>query len=166
MMGSNTFNFKVADVVLKYSNDDRVLVDTTNFGRHFFCHSAIGHDAYDVQFACCNYHDFPVGKSLYSGLPWGDIKTDYLWFVENIDDNIAIKVKFDGHDSMVGTMALIDSINHKITIYIDSKHNTVVFDPFLYPFGILMLIYLVHIKKGLVIHASGVSDGVPGTGVR
>lgn len=102
---------------------------------------------------------FPVGEVLYEGTPWEGILMPYRWLVEEINNRLAIRVLFDDHDMFHQAMALFDVSFKSVEVWLDVKKEDVVVDPFFYPLGILMHIYLVHHRGGMVIHASGVRDG-------
>jgi hypothetical protein len=59
-------------------------------------------------------------------------------------------------------MAIIHQDKQEIHYYLDIMQSPALFDPFLYPLGILVFIYQALFNRGLVIHASGVQDGEKG----
>ena len=163
-MVESQLNIKVANFIFNIpENVDGIQMDLTSGSRLFFCGSGVNAAwEYTTHLILCSVHDFPSGDVLYNGEPWGDIQMPYRWFVQKIDEKTAVKVCFDGHHQLNWAMVVLDFHAKSLTYYFDVIHRPILFDPFLYPLGILALIYLAHQHEGLVVHASGVFDGEKG----
>lgn len=143
--------------------DDGLRLDESGTCRQFYTHDAVSQsECIDVRFVKQPASAFPVGEVLYEGTPWEGILMPYRWLVEKMNDRLAIRVLFDEHDTFHQAMALFDASFTSVEVWLDVKKDDVVVDPFFYPLGILMHIYLVHHRGGMVIHASGVRDGERG----
>lgn len=152
--------FFVSDIQLLINSlVDGLLIDRESGSRHFFCDSDNPISTYSLDVVICSVSDFPTGELLYRGEPWGELQMPYRWFVELVDDKTAIKICFEGQAQLNWAMMVIDHRLGVLTCYLDVTQIPFVFDPFLYPLGILVFIYLVHHHGGLVVHASGVLDG-------
>lgn len=153
---------KVANQNIGIENiQDDLLMDLNSGSRHFFCN-----DTFDNHFSAVvntlKQHEFPKGQEVYRGEPWGDLQMPYQWTILQIDGCWAVEVNFQGSDSIHHALAVIDLQKREIRYFLDVPQLPFVFDPFLYPLGILVFIYLALFNKGLVIHASGVQDGEKG----
>ena len=143
--------------------DDGLRLDESGTCRLFYTHDAeYETDGIDVLFLKQPAGTFPIGDVLYEGAPWEGILMPYRWMVEKVGDRLAIRVLFDDHELFHQALALFDASFRRVEVLLDVKDETVSLDPFFYPLGILMHIYLVHHRGGMVIHASGVQDGERG----
>jgi len=86
----------------------------------------------------------------------------YQWTILQIDECWAVEVNFEGNEFIHHALAVIDIQKREICCFFDVPQFPFVFDPFIYPLGILVFIYLALFNNGLVIHASGVQDGEKG----
>lgn len=163
MKEAKQYFLKIANQTIRIENIyDDLFLDQSSGSRLFFCDNDISDQGYHAKVSTCNFNHFPSGKVIYSGIPWGDLQMPYRWAIKQIEGCWAVEVDFEGHELFRKALAILDQRNREIHFYLDALQLPVLFDPFLYPLGILIFIYLTLFNRGLVIHASGVRDGENG----
>jgi len=163
MKNVKQYFIKVADITVCFENIyDGLLFEKQSGSRHFFCNYSPETNSYSSTVKISHHKNFPQGDLMYRGEPWGELQMAYRWEVLQIGDCWAISVEFHGNELINHALAIIDLPKREIRYFFDVTQRPFVFDPFIYPLGILVFIYLALFNKGLVIHASGVQDGENG----
>jgi len=163
MKEAKQYFLKIANLNIEIEDTlDDLLLDQNSGSRHFFCNDISFFNKYFTKVNLLKYNEFPQGEVVYRGEPWGELQMPYAWSVLNINGCWAVEVNFQGNESIHYALAVIDLQKREIRYFLDVPQLLFVFDPFLYPLGILVFIYLALFNNGLVIHASGVQDGENG----
>lgn len=145
--------------ILLSEDDDMLSIDVASTSSAFLLHNFSGFTTpFRAKVSRCERHNFPKWTKVFSGLPWGDYQLAYKWHVFQNDNNIGLIVDFEGAENYNSIFLSLNEVDRKIQILVDSDDKFVNFDPFIYPVGVLMYVYLVNMLGGVMIHASGVTD--------
>lgn len=96
-------------------------------------------------------------KEVFTGAD--QFKTDipYKWSIIRNQDREGLFIEFEDHPAIQEVLAHINTRQRTIEVSIlPQQQQTITFDPFFHPLGILLLQYIVHQFGGFVIHASTV----------
>lgn len=155
---------KIADIYLSCQSIHPNLLLDTETSLKPFCTPLKGQSYdYTIIYNQVERVDLTNWYLVFSGMPEENQALNYNWFVYNDNEDIVIKVDFDDHPQIKHIIAFLSEKKSQVRIDVVLNDNTadaVKIDPLMHPLGSLLLLYLMHWKQGLLIHASGVSiDG-------
>ncbi len=152
---------RVADLVLAFtSNSDQIVFDAESSLMYY---RIVDFSVIDFSFDFVLKTSFISPKLEWSfvGDPQNNKFLNYSWRVKNTSEKIFIQVDFDDHKQIKSLFAIIRPNLSKIEVQIE-KHSDiegcVLIDPLIHPLGSLLMLYLVHLKGGVLMHASAVID--------
>jgi hypothetical protein len=152
---------KIADIYLSCQSIHPHLLLDTESSLEYFCTSLKGQNSdYTITYQQVESILLTDSHLVFTGEPEENQVLNYRWYVYNVNDEIVIKVDFKDHPQIKNIAAFVSEKNSQVRIDVVLNKKTddsVKIDPLIHPLGSLLLLYLMHWKKGLLIHASGVS---------
>lgn len=148
----------IANIPIVFQIEDSHILFDNNSNSHAFKAQNTLSTYYKARIFNSSVNDFPEWDKVFTGKPWGKLLMDYQWYVYQNNKKIGIRIEYPNENDYNSIFAIIDFQSKQIEILIDSAQNEILFDPFQYPLGVLLYVYLVHHFGGLTIHASGVKD--------
>ena len=159
----NGISINVAGIHVTFrSNDKSIKFDFNSTAKHFINSVKLTTAGFNSTIYRSKVESFPNWKVILQGKPWNQALMNYKWVVSQHNNDYGIFIEFEEHEQIESMFVAIYKKLNQIEIFIDSDKKEVEFDPFLYPFGVLLYVYLVHFHNGLIIHASGVNDAEKG----
>ncbi|MBN2165321.1 MAG: hypothetical protein JW717_03495 [Marinilabiliaceae bacterium] len=156
----NDISLCVAGIQIDFNClDASVFIDHFATSNKFILLNSFSFNSYKANIERCSKNEYPKMQPVFHGNPWGNILIDYNWTIFSSEGKTGIQIDFKEIGSISSVFIVIDKVRKNILICIDSNEINVKFDPFMYPFGVLLYVYLVNYQNGLMIHASGVDDG-------
>ncbi|MCW3785915.1 hypothetical protein [Plebeiibacterium sediminum] len=152
---------KVADLILELRSDsDQILFDAENSLLHYRINNFTR-----VDFHCNFILKKPTISNIqdwsFIGKPENNGYLNYSWRVKSTSEKIFIQVDFDDHNQLKSLLAIIQPGLSKIEVEVE-KHiriqGPIYMDPLIHPLGSLLLLYMFHLKGGVLMHASAVID--------
>ncbi len=152
---------KVADLILELRSDgDQVLFDAENSLLYYKVNKHTSVDFY-FNFILKKPTTSTFQNWSFIGKPEKNGFLNYSWRVKNTPEKIFLQVDFDDHKQLKSLLAVIQPCLSKIEVQVE-KHigiqGTIYMDPLIHPLGSLLLLYMVHLKGGVLMHASAVID--------
>ncbi len=157
----NSFLLKIAGLHFEFSSISSKILLNENSSVKYYCISnneGQGVD-YKLIYSVSNGSIYDGYQLVFSGTPDSNDFLNYKWFIYKKGEEIILKVEFNDHDTITNIAAKLSSQHSNVQIFVDLKKSNVKpisIDPLIHPLGSLLLLYLLHWKKGLLIHASGV----------
>jgi hypothetical protein len=162
---SRSYLYKAGGLFLNVRLNTNKLILEKNSGSYLFLNNSTGLTPdYTITFSVSHFIDLPENKPVFSGKPFDENKTSYEWDVfENGNEHI-IFIKLSDSNYFDLIKAVIPDSGKEIKVILQAKHNIsgIAFDPFLQPLGAILLSYISHFEKGILLHSSGVNDGKNG----
>ncbi len=156
-----TLILKIADLYLDFIvTSNQIELDVNSTVLHYSCLNKIKED-YTIYFSLSNSTQEDYCNWSFVGKPEKNAFLNYSWYVKNSNDHISIRVNYDDYNHIDHVVAIIFPQKNKVEIRIiltEECNNVIKIDPLLHPLGSLLLLYLVHFKQGLLMHASAVID--------
>ncbi len=152
---------KVADLILELRSDsDQILFDAENSLLYYTIRNFAA-----VDFYCSFILKKPsinfIQNWSFIGKPEKNGFLNYSWRVKSTQEKIFIQVDFDDHKQLKSLLAVIQPSLSKIEVQVEEHigiEGPIYMDPLIHPLGSLLLLYIVHIKGGVLMHASAVID--------
>ncbi len=97
-------------------------------------------------------------KVVFKGPQKFEEEIPYKWQLLSYSSNKFIHFEFENNTDIKSGLAIIDEKAHVINLKIATSHSgTIHLDPFFHPIGILILQYITHLNKGIIMHASAIN---------
>lgn len=155
------FKLKIADLLLGFKSKSNDIIIESNGTVRYFIDSTSSICILDYIFIYDKIIEFNDSKlkPVFIGDPQDNELLNYKWKIYEFKNEIVIAVFFEDHKQIKVISATIspNKNNVRIGLQLHSGCNEkLVIDPLVHPLGSLLLMYLMHWKNGLLIHASGV----------
>ena len=162
----SSYIYKIGGLRLKVLLEDNILeLDHTAGSYKFLNNTPDTNNADFVIFYSFNKKNkIPSGQPVFTGESFDDKLIPYKWDVYEYKEYFSVIIKIDDGTS-ISLVKADFNLNHKaISVYLDPilTDSPIKLEPFFQPFGPILLNYLTHYNRGLLIHASGVNDGQHG----
>ncbi len=157
----NSFLLKIAGLHFEFSSISSEILLNKNSSVKYYCvsNSEVQGVDYKLIYSISDELIYDGYQLVFSGIPDSNDFLNYEWFIYKNGEEIILKVEFSDHDTITSIAAKLSSQHSNVQIFVDLKNSNVKpisIDPLIHPLGSLLLLYLMHWKKGLLIHASGV----------
>lgn len=162
-MPAGGFTIKIAALNLQLQSQcNCIILNTESSVKNYSLPTCNLLPDYKLSYTKAEGSDFSEEDVVFVGKPDENDVLNYSWCVYNIDNDVVLKVDFRDHPELKWISARMSATKTTVGISVcikDGVEGTVQLDPLIHPFGSLVLLYLMHWKKGLLIHASAVSFG-------
>ncbi len=157
---NRSFDVKIADLYLTfYSKGNNIVLDQEGTISYYRCANGTRNSDYYIEFNEVGIIDFSEFTAIFVGELEENESLNYDWYVYNVDGKISIYVVYHDHAEIESVCANVSSDNNKVDVSLCLKQNVdrpVIVDPLIHPLGSLLMLYFVHWKQGLLIHASAI----------
>ena len=119
---------------------------------------------YSISFSLAGYVNIPDVKPVFTGSSFDKSIIPYEWQVYEFADHFSLIIKLNESPSIDLAKADFQPDRKEISVELKLADTLkqISLEPFFQPLGPLMLSYITHSHNGILIHASGVTDGQKG----
>ncbi|TLX75180.1 hypothetical protein E9993_09770 [Labilibacter sediminis] len=157
------FYLKIADLLIGCQSSSQQLILHSEGGvKHFITSKSKKPADYNITYDIVSSFDDSNLNLVFAGEPRDNEVLNYKWKVYQTLNDIYLVVFFEDHEQIKVVSAKVSSVSSMVNVNVLLHHGCdqkVVLDPLIHPLGSLILLYLMHWKEALLIHASGVVYG-------
>ena len=104
-----------------------------------------------------------IEKPVFAAESFDDNMVPFKWYIYEIDGSVFVEADLNDTSQIKKAVAKVwrkDKV--EVTLFLRKGVNEISFDPFFQPWGAILLHYLAHENRGILLHSSGVNDGKNG----
>ena len=161
MHDDQCIDVKFAELFFCFCSNNSNLLFNTEGSIKYYLTSDKNAAHYNIGFSLVSSISLSHYKLVFTGEPEVNEFLNYNWYVYKFEDQLAVLVDFKDHTSIKRVVARFSSVSENVEIEIVPEKDCVfpiVIDPLIHPLGSLLMLYLVHWKQGVLIHASAVEE--------
>ena len=151
----------IADLVISCTSIEENLEFDVDTSVLFYLDDCKEGADYEIVYAVNSSDQYIPEQWSFVGQPEQNSILNYSWFIYNGNQSVVIKVEFDNHEFLKDITAQITPGSKivKVNIVPAKGYSGIIkLDPLIHPLGSLLLLYLIHQKGGLLMHASAIED--------
>lgn len=148
--------YDIGGVGIKFDYQSPFLMPENQYGSAPF-RSATKQAEWTIKVSTATCLKLDKYAAIFNGAEQFDIELPYKWRVLQQGNQIAIHVELEKHPQISEAAVIINEERQEAEMQIVLKKELLEpIDPFFHPIGILLIQYIIHLHKGIVMHASAV----------